>query len=144
MKALRQMPKLGAQDWSGWRYDHIAAMTKDQARWLVNMILNEEPEPEVRWLLTTAKVLPFEKEDGKARACIVGSMLRMFVARVVRLAVRKDLQVEYESFNQFGLGTTSGIDTAYHSVEHHRAAAEAFMANPESMEGDQPVLVKYV
>ncbi len=41
-------------------------------------------------MLTTAKVHPFEKEDGKARACIVGSMLRMLVARVVRLAMRKD------------------------------------------------------
>ena len=142
--ALRQMPKLGAQDWSGWRYDHIAAMTKDQARWIVDIILNEEPEPEVRWLLTTAKVLPFEKEDGKARACIVGSMLRMFVARVVRLALRKDLQAEYESFNQFGMGTSAGIDTAFHSVvEHHRAAVAAYMDNPESQEGDQPVLVKY-
>ena len=86
--AMRQMPRLGAQDWSGWRYDHIAALTKDQARWIVDIILNEEPEPEVRWMLTTAKVLPFEKEDGKARACIVGSMLRMFIARVVRLAMR--------------------------------------------------------
>ena len=142
--ALRQMPRLGAQDWSGWRYDHIAALTKEQARWLVDIILNEEPEPEVRWLLTTAKVLPFEKEDGKARACIVGSMLRMFVARVVRLAMRKEMQAEYESFNQFGLGTAAGIDTAFHSVvEHHRAAVVAFLANPESTEGDQPVLVKY-
>ena len=52
--ALRQMPRLGAQDWSGWRYDHIRALTKDQARWLVDIILNEEPEPEVLWLLTTA------------------------------------------------------------------------------------------
>ena len=144
VKALRQMPRLGAQDWSGWRYDHIAALTKDQARWLVNIILNEESEPEVTWLLTTAKVLPFEKEDGKARACIVGSMLRMFVARVVRLATRKDLQEEYESFNQFGLGTSSGIDTAFHSVvEHHRSAVKAYAANPEVMEGSQPVLVKY-
>jgi hypothetical protein len=142
--ALRQMPRLGAQDWSGWRYDHIAALTKDQARWIVDIILNEEPEPEVRWMLTTAKVLPFEKEDGKARACIVGSMLRMFVARVVRLGMRKYMQAEYESFNQFGLGTAAGIDTAFHSVvEHHRAAVEAFIDNPESLEGDQPVLVKY-
>ena len=49
----------------------------------------------------------------KARACTVGSMLRMSVARVVRLAVRKDLQVEYESFNQFGLGASPGTDTAF-------------------------------
>ena len=142
--ALRQMPRLGAQDWSGWRYDHIAPLTKDQARWLVDMILNEEPEPEVRWLLTTAKVLPFEKEDGKARACIVGSMLRMFAARVVRLALRKDMQAEYESFNQFGLGTSAGIDTAFHSVvEHHRAAVEAYLACTDPSPDDQPVLVKY-
>ena len=138
------MPRLGAQDWSGWRYDHIAPLTKDQARWLVDMILNEEPEPEVRWLLTTAKVLPFEKEDGKARACIVGSMLRMFAARVVRLALRKDMQAEYESFNQFGLGTSAGIDTAFHSVvEHHRAAVEAYLACTDPSPDDQPVLVKY-
>ena len=144
VKALREMPRHGAQDWSGWRYDHIAPLTKDQARWIVDVFLNEEPEPEVRWLLTKAKVLPFEKEDGKARACIVGSMLRMFVARVVRLAQRKDMQAEYESFNQFGLGTSAGIDTAFHSVvEHHRAAVEAFLANPHSQLGDQPVLVKY-
>ena len=142
--ALRQMPKLGAQDWSGWRYDHIRALTKDQARWLVDIILNEEPEPEVLWLLTTAKVLPFEKEDGKARACIVGSMLRMFVARVVRLATRKDLQEEYESFNQFGLGTSSGIDTAYHSVvEHHRSEVQAYRSQVDQLAGEQPVLVKY-
>ena len=142
--ALRQLPKEGAQDWSGCRYEHIAALTKDQARWIVDVFLNKEPEPEVRWLLTTAKVLPFEKEDGKARACIVGSMMRMFVARVVRLAQRKDMQTEYESFNQFGLGTSAGIDTAFHSVvEHHRAAVEAFLANPNSQLGDQPVLVKY-
>ncbi len=74
-------------------------------------------------------------------------MLRMFVARVVvRLAVRTDLQdlVEYESFNQFGLGTSSGIDTAYHSVlEHHRAAVRVFMADPEMPKDEQPVLVKY-
>ena len=108
------------------------------------MILNEEPEPEVRWMLTTAKVLPFEKEDGKARACIVVSMLRMFVARVIRLALRKELQAEYEPFNQFGLGTAAEIDTAFHSVvEHHRAAVVAFLANAESEDGDQPVLVKY-
>ena len=138
------MPRLGAQDWSGWRYDHIRALTKDQARWLVDIILNEEPEPEVLWLLATAKVLPFEKEDGKARACIVGSMLRMFVARVVRLATRKDLQEEYESFNQFGLGTSSGIDTAFHSVvEHHRSAVQAYRSQMEPMAGEQPVLVKY-
>ena len=142
--ALRQLPKEGAQDWSGCRYEHIAALTKDQARWIVDVFLNKEPEPEVRWLLTTAKVLPFEKEDGKARACIVGSMMRMFVARVVRLAQRKDMQAEYESFNQFGLGTSSGIDTAFHSVvEHHRAAVEAYLANPHLQLGDQPVLVKY-
>jgi hypothetical protein len=55
------VPRLGAQDWSGWRYDHIAALTKDQARWLVNMMLNEKPELEVLWLPTT-QVLPFEKE----------------------------------------------------------------------------------
>ena len=74
----------------------------------------------------------------------MGSMLRMFVARVVRLATRKDLQAEYESFNQFGLGTSSGIDTAFHSVvEHHQAAVRAHLANPESTEGEQPVLVKY-
>ena len=48
--ALRQLPKLGAQDWCGWRYEHIAALTKEQARWLVNMILNEKPAPEVHWL----------------------------------------------------------------------------------------------
>ena len=27
--ALRQLPKLGAQDWCGWRYEHIAALTKE-------------------------------------------------------------------------------------------------------------------
>jgi hypothetical protein len=71
-------------------------------------------------------------------------MLRMFAARVVRLALRKELQAEYEPFNQFGLGTAAGIDTAFHSVvEHHRAAVVAFLANTESEDGDQPVLVKY-
>ena len=76
----------------------------------MNIILNEESESEVTWLLTTAKVLPFEKEDGEARACIVGSMLRMFMARVVRLALRQDLQVEYESFSQFaGIVHTAGV-----------------------------------
>jgi hypothetical protein len=64
--------------------------------------------------------------------------------RELRLATRKDLQQEYESFNQFGLGTSSGIDKAFHSVaEHHRSAVEAYVLNPEVMEGKQPVLVKY-
>ena len=80
---------------------------------------------EVRLMLTTAKLLPFEKEDGKARACIVGSMIRMFVARVVRLATRKELVTKYETFNQFGAGTPAGVDTAYHSIiAHHREAVK--------------------
>ena len=54
------------------------------------------------------------------------------------------MQAEYESFNQFGLDTAAGIDTAFHSVvEHHRAAVVAFLDNPEFEEGNQPVLVKY-
>jgi len=54
-------------------------------------------------------VLPFEKEDGKARACVIGSMYRMFVARVVRLATRDELVAlpRYETFNQFGAGTSA-------------------------------------
>ena len=47
---------------------------------------------------------------------IVGSMIRMFVARVVRLATRKELVTKYETFNQFGAGTSAGVDTAYHSI----------------------------
>ena len=65
--------------------------------------------------------------------------------------MEEDLQFDYNDLSWLELivrgmrntaGTSPGIDTAYRSVvEHHRAAVEAFMANPESMEGDQPVLV---
>ena len=117
------------------------------------MVLDEEQEPEARWLLTTAKVVAFEKQavgnaPPKARCCIVGSMLQMFVARVLRLSVRGALVSKYEVFNQFGAGTSGGVEFAYQSVvEHHRHRVKQFQDNPDpdptGLMGLQPVLLKY-
>ena len=62
VQALQQLPGHGAQSWDGVRYEHIAALTKEQARWLFEFVLQREHRKEVRWMLTTAKVLPLEKD----------------------------------------------------------------------------------
>ena len=153
VQALRELPKHTTPSPDGWSYDQIRALDKEQARWLVGMVLDEEQEPEARWLLTTAKVLAFEKQaignaPPKARCCIVGSMLRMFVARVLRLSVRGTLVSKYEVFNQFGAGTSGGVEFAYQSVvEHHRFKVKQFEDKPDPdptrLMNLQPVLLKY-
>ena len=40
--ALRQLPKQGAMGWDGGRYEHIAVLTKEQARWLFEFVLQRE------------------------------------------------------------------------------------------------------
>ena len=47
VQALRQLPRHTTQSYDGWNYDHIRALDKEQARWLVGMVLDEEQEPEI-------------------------------------------------------------------------------------------------
>ena len=113
--ALRSTGRGSAQDLAGMRYEHLRVLLEDDQAWASFCELAQDfaraavPE-DIMQALRLGRMTALQKENGKVRGIVAGSVLRRLVCRAVA-SQHSDAFLERTSPFQYALQTKAGTDT---------------------------------
>ena len=118
--ALRGADSGSAPDLAGMRYEHLRVLLEDETVWtmfcdLAQDIARAKVPAEVMQALRLGRMTALNKEEGKVRGIVAGSVLRRVVCRAVALQFA-DKFLDATAPYQYALQTRAGIDALVHAL----------------------------
>ena len=119
-RSLRQAGRGSAADLAGMRYEHLRVLLEDEDAWSLFTTLAQDfaqatVPASVLQALRLGRMTALQKEDGKVRGIVAGSILRRLVCKTVAAKFSNEFLERTAPF-QFALQTKAGTDALAHAI----------------------------
>ena len=119
-RSLRGAGRGSAPDLAGMRYEHLRVLLEDEEAWAMFTELAQDfaqarAPNQVLQALRLGRMTALQKDDGKVRGIVAGSILRRLVCKTVAVQF-SDAFLERTAPFQFALQTKAGTDALAHAV----------------------------
>jgi hypothetical protein len=119
-QSLRSAGRGSAQDLAGMRYEHLRVLIEEDQEWAMFCEMAQEyaraavPD-EVMQALRLGRLTALQKDNGKIRGIVAGSVMRRLVCRAVAKQYSDRFLARTAPF-QFALQTKAGTDALAHAL----------------------------
>ena len=122
LNALRTAGRGSAQDLAGTRYEHFRVLLEDVELWgilckLLQAFARADVPDEVGQALRLGRMTALQKDNGKVRGIVAGSVLRRLTCRAVVMQFSDELMAATAPY-QFALQTRAGTEALAHILRY--------------------------